>query len=878
MRVLVTLLLTLTEELADFVEVPLLLTLLLGVAESEGHAVRVAVGVADVVFVEEEEEDWLASAVADLVEDVEPVTVGVGDTVVDVRDEEVSLAETVELEVCRGEALAERTVVEDADTLTEAVVDWLTVGSRDGDTEPVPVFEADWDEDTVVVGVGDLEGLTEGVGVVEASEERLAEVDAVTVVDPDTEPVGVLLTVEDLEGHAVLEWLADAVEDKLGVADVDTVVDIEVDFVTDTEGVLDTEGVGVFEEEVDLEGVWDTLEDTEGDGEREGDTVAEAHFEGEGVWEDVADTDADFVEMEVAESVGALVEVSSADKDAVDERDAADVRLGVCGPVAEPVVELEPVTEGVTEEDWLALAMLVGVFDDELDLDTLVEEDWEIEGDADLEERIEEEGDTDTVLVLLAVLVDVSEAVVEGDLLDAEDTDAEADTVDVWLPVAVARGEIDADADAVSLDEGDTVRVDVFDDVDESEVLAERVVEGEVVLVADAEGVREEEADAVAVGVPVGVLLTLTEAVLVGAVRADTEIRDELDADEVKDADALTEPVGTREGVVNRDRDGEPLTLSVREPPRPGTAASAADPEKLELTLALGVEELETDGEFVTETLREPPPCRASALALTLPVREGAQMVTDAVVVLDSEGDTELEGVVRGVALSVVLSEALPLPEREGAGLGLLGAERVSEEDRADVREAAPERVKEPLTLGDRLAEAQDVELLDGTGEAEPESLPRRPLAVRENEGDDEEEALMVEDSDTVDETDAVAGDVEDAEGRLLLLADAALVCVLEAEEERDMDAEGVVEMDTAAVTVAVLLAVEVLVKGAEPDCDRLGVRDAESHWLLLIVPLTNGDLEGVEVMKAERETEVEPDTDTEGETDLDARAVWEAA
>lgn len=164
MRVLVTLLLTLTEELADFVEVPLLLTLLLGVAESEGHAVRVAVGVADVVFVEEEEEDWLASAVADLVEDVEPVTVGVGDTVVDVRDEEVSLAETVELEVCRGEALAERTVVEDADTLTEAVVDWLTVGSRDGDTEPVPVFEADWDEDTVVVGVGDLEGLTEGWG------------------------------------------------------------------------------------------------------------------------------------------------------------------------------------------------------------------------------------------------------------------------------------------------------------------------------------------------------------------------------------------------------------------------------------------------------------------------------------------------------------------------------------------------------------------------------------------------------------------------------------------------------------------------------------------------------------------------------------------
>jgi hypothetical protein len=151
-------------------------------------------------------------------------------------------------------------------------------------------------------------------------------------------------------------------------------------------------------------------------------------------------------------------------------------------------------------------------------------------------------------------------------------------------------------------------------------------------------------------------------------------------------------------------------------------------------------------------------------------------------------------------------------------------------------------------------------------------------LAVRENEGDDEEEALMVEDSDTVDETDAVAGDVEDAEGRLLLLADAALVCVLEAEEERDMDAEGVVEMDTAAVTVAVLLAVEVLVKGAEPDCDRLGVRDAESHWLLLIVPLTNGDLEGVEVMEAERETEVEPDTDTEGETDLDARAVWEAA
>ncbi len=879
MRVLVTLRLTLTEELADLVEVLLLLTLLLGVAESEGHAVRVPVGVEDVVFVAEEEEDMELCVVADFVLDDEPDTVVVEDSVAECETVGVVITEAVLLADTRGEVDSERKGEVLEVVLTEVVMEMLRVGSREVDTDGELVFEADVDADSVVVGVGVTEGRTEGVEDTDTTPERLLEGDADTLLDGDGDSVGVLLMMDVLVGKTLFEWLAEPVVDRLTVTDTETVDDCEGDLLTDVEGVLDTEGVGVFDEEVDRDKVCDTLVVTDTDTVREGVTVPDGQREGVGVWEDVPDTDADFVDVEEALRVGALVEVSSPEAEGVEEEDGRDERLGVVAPVAEPVVELLPVCEGEPVTEWLKVPTFVGVFEDKDDLDTLVEDDTELEGEVDLEKRTEDDKDTVPVPVLLAVVVGVSEAVVEGDLEDAGLTEEEAETVDVWLPVAVALGDFDTDAEAVGVEEGDTDRVDVFEAVCESETLAERVLEGEPVAVVDAEGVRVEEEDAVDEVLPEDVLLMLADAVDVATVTAEALSRGELDSDTVEDAEAHT--VGVRcknEGLGTSLADELPDTDGDGEPGRPRAAACAPDAEKLGLTLALGVEDPEREGELDTLTVDEPPRFAAFAVALSVAVLN----FTDTVAVLDvdSDTDTESDDVRRGEEELEVLSEALPLSEDDTRAL------RDTETDTDSValtrveRDGALERVEESLTLGDKLAEAHDVELFEGAADAEADGEPPRrpPLGVNDCEPDPDMDGLVVEDSDTVEDTEPEVEAVDEGDTSALRLADAALVCVLDEEEDRDTDAEGVAQIEISADSVEVRLAVEDFVGNADTLCGRLPVSDAEPHWLRLIVRDTSGDFDGEAVTSGERDTDTDPDSEGEPVRERDMRAETDGA
>lgn len=521
----------------------------------------------------------------------------------------------------------------------------------------------------------------------------------------------------------------------------------------------------------------------------------------------------------------------------------------------------------------------MGVFEDEGDLDTLVEDDTELEGEGDLEEHTEDDEDTVTVLVLLAVVVDVTEAVVEGDFEDAVLTEEEAETVDVWLPVAVALGDFDAEAEAVAVEEGDTDRVDVFEAVGESETLAERVLEDEPVAVVDAEGVRVEEADAVDVVLPEDVLLMLADAESVSIAAAETLSRGELDSDTVEDAEAHT--VGVRcksEGLGTTLADGLPDTDGVGEPGRPGAPACAPDAVKLELTLALGVEDPEREGELDTLTVDEPPRFAAFAVALSVAVLK----FTDTVAVLDveSDTDTESEDVRRGEEELVMLSDALPLSEDDTRALR--DTDTVTDPvalTRVE-RDSAPERVEESLTLGDKLAEAHDVKLFEGAADAEADREPPRrpPLGVNDCEPDPDMDELMVEDSDTVDVTEPEVEAVDEGDTSALRLADAALVGVLDEEEDRDTDAEGVAQIEIGADSVEVRLAVEDFVGNADMLCVRLPVSDAEPHWLRLIVGDTSDVFDGETVTSGERDTDTDPDSEGEPVRERDTRAETDGA
>lgn len=289
------------------------------------------------------------------------------------------------------------------------------------------------------------------------------------------------------------------------------------------------------------------------------------------------------------------------------------------------------------------------------------------------------------------------------------------------------------------------------------------------------------------------------------------------------------------------------------------------------------MEDPEREGELVTDTEREP---GAPALAVAVTVPVGTRMDAVAEVEEDSEGDSEVEGVVRGVALVVVLCEGLVDTVREPRGLALSEAEVLSEKLATVVREAAAERVEEPLTLGDRLTEGLEDSLRDTTGDAEVEAEPPRParLAVTDCVSEAVIEGLMEEDCDTVEVTEPETEVVEEGDTSPLRLADAALEGVREEEEERDTDAEGVGDIDTPAVAVPVRLAVLDFEKGAEGLCDRLAVREAEPHWLLLIVREVSGDSDGEGDTKGERDTWAEPEREGEPVTEMDTRAVVDAA
>lgn len=290
------------------------------------------------------------------------------------------------------------------------------------------------------------------------------------------------------------------------------------------------------------------------------------------------------------------------------------------------------------------------------------------------------------------------------------------------------------------------------------------------------------------------------------------------------------------------------------------------------------MEDPEREAEPETDTVREP---GAPALAVAVTVPEGTRMDAVAEGEEDSEGDSEAEGVVRGEALLVVLCEGLVDSVREARGVALSEAEALSEKLAAVVREAAAERVEEPLTLGDRLTEGLADSLRDATGDAEEEAEPPpRPtrLAVTDCVSEAVIEGLMVEDCDTVEVTEPETEVVEEGDTSPLRLADAALEGVREEEEERDSDAEAVEVIDKPAVAVPVRLAALDFVKGAEALCDRLAVREAESHWLLLMVREVSGDRDGEDDTEGDRDMGAERESEGEPVAETDTRVVEDAA